>query len=184
MPLKTALRNTRFRPNASSRPGGHTARISHSITATAISRISAHAGWRSMNRVTVLARPSPCRPPRRRGLFGSRFQGILTAPRSLHLIVSIFSRALRSGPQDFGGAAIFSRRHPDIGGEEAGETALRREAEIEADIGDRHFARDQRVERLLHDEGIEIEVRGNAGLGAEQPVEVRTRQSRLPRDRI
>src|SRR5437762_5710301 len=143
MPLKTALRKTRFLPIASSRPGGQTARISHSITATAISRISAHAGWRSMNRVTVLARPLPCRPPRRRGRFGSRFQGILTAPRTLHLIVSIFSQPMRSGPQDFGGAAVFGRRHPDIGGEEAGETALGGEAEIEADIGDRHFGRDQ-----------------------------------------
>src|SRR5829696_4291452 len=174
MPLKTALRKTRFLPIASSSPGGQTARISHSITATAISRISAHAGWRSMNLVTVLARPSPCRPPRRRGRFGSRFQGILTAPRTLHLIVSIFSRSLRSGAQDFGGAAVFGRRHPDIGGEEARETALGGEAEIEADIGDRHFGRHQRVQRLFHDECIEIEVWSDAGLGTEQPIEVWT----------
>ena len=40
---------------------------------------------------------------------------------------------MRSGPQDFGGAAVFGRRHPDIGGEEAGETALGGEAEIELD---------------------------------------------------
>src|SRR5437870_6062501 len=150
MPLKTALRKTRFLPIASSRPGGHTARISHSITATAISRISAHAGRRSMNLVTVAARPSPCHPPRRRGLFGSRFQGILTAPQTAHLIVSIFSRRVRSGAQDFGGSAVFGRRHPDIGGEEARETALGGEAEIEADIGDRHFGRDQGVQCLFH----------------------------------
>src|SRR5882724_12402677 len=154
MPLKTALRKTRFLPIASSRPGGHTARISHSISATAISRNSAHAGWRSMNPVTVKARPSPYRPPRRRGRFGSRFQGILTALQTLHLIVSIFSRRVRSGPQDFGGAAVFGRRHPDIGGEEARETALGGEAEIEADIGDRRFGRDQRVQCLIHDECI------------------------------
>jgi hypothetical protein len=39
-------------------------------------------------------------------------------------------------------------------------------------------------ERLFHDQCIEIEVRGDAGLGAEQPVEVRTRQPGGPRDRI
>src|SRR5438552_1133249 len=96
--------------------------------------------------------------------FWLAFWDILTAPRTLHLIVSIFSRRVRSGAQDFGGAAVFGRRHPDIGGEEASETALGREAEIEADIGDRHFGRHEGVQRLFHDQRIEIEVRGDAGL--------------------
>src|SRR5947209_180938 len=89
-----------------------------------------------------------------------------------------------SGPQNFGRATIIGWCHPDIGGEEAGESALRREAEIEADIGDRRLARHQRFQRLLHHQRIEIEVRGNAGLGAEQPVEMRPRQAGFTRDGV
>src|SRR5947208_10345935 len=69
----------------------------------------------------------------------------------------LFARS--SAAQNLGRAAIIGRRHPDIGGEEAGETALRGEAEIEADIGDRRFARYQRLQRLLHHQRVEIEVR-------------------------
>ena len=57
MPLKIALRNTFFFPIASSSPGGQTAKTSQSSSAIAIRMISAHAGWRSMNRVTQAARP-------------------------------------------------------------------------------------------------------------------------------
>src|SRR3984893_687746 len=171
MPLKTALRKTRLRPMAASSPGGQTAKISHSSTATAMRAISAHAGWRSMNLLTTAARrrcrrggrppglldawdglPSTCILPRAATFFGIAFLGILTGGKAADLIESIFYRSARrpSGTQRLGRTAVIGRRHPDRGGEEAGEPALRREAEVKADIGDRHFRGDQRIERLLH----------------------------------
>src|SRR5258708_30255000 len=53
-----------------------------------------------------------------------------------------FARRLaRSGPQDLGGAPIVRWRYADIAGKEVPEGALRRKAAIEADVGDRRFAR-------------------------------------------
>src|SRR5947208_8040338 len=57
MPLRMALRNTRLRPIAASRPCGQIAKISHNSTATARIAINAHAGWRSMNLLTRVLRP-------------------------------------------------------------------------------------------------------------------------------
>src|SRR6266702_5045600 len=57
MPLKIALRNTRLRPIAASRPGGQIEKLSQKSTATARIVINAHAGWRSMNLLMQVPRP-------------------------------------------------------------------------------------------------------------------------------
>src|SRR5262245_13442690 len=204
MPLKTALRKTLFRPKASSRPGGQMAKINQSRNVIARIAISAHAGWRSMNRVTcavplsgrrfapaptttqvhqsqLLASPSACilplvvaavLGPRSRHPSGGARDGfdrqyLLWAPRR------------SSGAQDLGCAAIIRGRHSDIGRKKAGEGALRGKAEIETDIGDMRLGGDQRVERILHDQRVEIEMGRDAGLGAEQAVEMGARQPGL-----
>src|SRR6185437_12332417 len=138
MPLKTALRNTFLRPIASSSPGGHTAKISHSSSAIAIRAISAQAGWRSTNRLTPAPRPSrsqgpmpskhghfarlPCCPPERPGhfgwLFGSRTAWHPSDAARGGLDRQYLFEFSSSGPQDLGDAPIFGRRHANIGGEE------------------------------------------------------------------
>src|SRR6185437_3024655 len=118
------------------------------------------------------------------GLFGSRTAWHPSDAARRGLDRQYLFEFSSSGPQDLGDAAVFGRRHANIGGEEASEAALRGEAEIEADVGDRRFRCDQRVERLLHHQRVEIEVRGDAGLGAEQAVEMRPRQPGFPSNRI
>src|SRR5882762_1166869 len=96
-----------------------------------------------------------------------------------------FARRLRrSGPQNFGGAPIVRWGHADIGREEVGKSALGREAEIETNVGDRRFRSHQRVQRFFHRQCVDIEVRRDAGLGAEKLVEMRSRQAGLARNRI
>src|SRR5437763_1003515 len=109
MPLKTALRKTRLRPIAASRPGGQTAKISHSSTTIARMAISAHAGWRSMNLLTRGLRPRrlvghlampQCPPPAlplartlpRRDRLRGRVRDILAGAAGTDLIESIFYR--------------------------------------------------------------------------------------------
>src|SRR5258708_33662696 len=214
MPLKTALRNTFFRPKTSSRPGGQVAKSNHSAAATAIRMANAQTGWRSMNFVIG----APCVPsgPRRQQAFGLRQPvrddrlrlehstpcRLLSSPGAMVVCrprpppsyrserpgldrqYSLARRLARSGPQDLGGAPIVRWCHADIGGKEVREGALRRKAEIEADVGDRRFGDDQRVQRFLHQQRVEVEVRRAAGLGAEKLVEMRARKPRLARDRI
>src|SRR6478672_6323673 len=109
MPLKMALRNTRLRPIAASRPGGHIAKISHNSTATARIVTNAHAGWRSMNLLMQVPRPQrfvvhppmpQCPPPAlpltcilpRRDRRWGRVRDILTGAVGPDLIESIFYR--------------------------------------------------------------------------------------------
>src|SRR5258706_9774159 len=212
MPLKTALRNTFFLPKASSKPCGQVAKINHSAAATAIRMMNAHNGWRSTNFVMgstrVLAarergpaagrrqpvrddglkRSTPCRPwsspsarvvRRRRPPLSYR-----PAWPGLDRQYSFARRLGRSGPQDLGGAPIVGWRHADIAGEEVRERAPRRKAEIEADVGDRRFGGHQRVQRLFHQERVDVEVRRDAGLGAKKLVEMGARKPCLACDRI
>src|SRR5262249_47762142 len=207
MPLNTALRKTFFLPNASSTPGGQTARISQTSNATARITISAHAGWRSMKRVTPAAPPPGRRLVSTQTAAQTHHTRLHASPSTLILptLATVFGshsmhpnggaregfdrqyllsvRNAPSGAQDLGSTAIIGGRHPNMGGKEAGERALRGEAEIEADIGDRRFRGDERVERVLHDQRVEIEMGRHAGLGTEQPVEVWTRQPGLACDR-
>src|SRR5258706_687366 len=206
MPLKTALRNTFFLPKVSSRPCGHVAKINHSAAATAIRMANAHSGWRSMNFVMSAARglsapgrgrpglddglkhSTPCRP------LSSPGATVVHRPHPPPSYRSVrpgldrqypFARSpARSGPQDLGGTPIVRWRHADIGGEEVRESALRRKAEIEADVGDRRFGGHQRVQRSFHQQRVDVEVRRDAGLGAKKLVEMRTRKPCLARDRI
>src|SRR5580704_7657726 len=83
-----------------------------------------------------------------------------------------------------GDPAVLRRRHADIGGEEAREAALRRETQIVANIGDGDLARHQSIDRLLHEQGVDIEVRREAGLRPKQLIEMRTRQARAARHRV
>src|SRR5580704_2711033 len=199
MPLKTALRNTFFLPKASSRTGGQVAKNSHSVAATAIKMISAHNGWRSMNlvmdatcvssgaqgdRAVGLRQPvrddgrrlehsTPCR------LLSSPGAMVVCGPRpsywsarsGLDRQYSFARRLGRSGPQDLGGAPVIRRRHADIAGEKVRKCALRSEAKIEANVGDGSLGGHQRVQSSLHQQRVEVEVRGNTGLGAEEFVE-------------
>src|SRR6266566_7555800 len=192
MPLKTALRKTFFLPKASSRPGGQIAKMSQSKNAIARIARSAHAGWRSMNRVTpatplpsgrlaeaptgaqthqnrARATPSMCILPQvSRPSFGSHSMhpnGDARGGFDRQYLLSIL--AAPSGTQDLGCTAVIGGRHPNIGRKKAGERALRGEPEIVADVGDRRFGGDERVKGIFHDERVEIEVGSNAGLGAE-----------------
>src|ERR1700760_723885 len=79
---------------------------------------------------------------------------------------------------------VLRRRHANVGRKEAREAALRGETEIVADIGDRYLAAHKPVDRLLHDQGVDIKVRRKPGLRPEQLVEVRARQARAARHRI
>src|SRR5258706_4672776 len=212
MPLKTALRKTFFRPKASSRPCGQVAKINHSAAATATRMANAHSGWRSMNFVMSaprllavrrywhaaglrqpvrddgLKRSTPCRPlsspgsmvacyPRPRRSYRSARPGLDRQYPFAHGLV-------RSGPQNLGGAPIVRWRHTDIAGEEVRECALRRKAEIEADVGDRRFGGHQRVQRFFHQQRVDVEVRRDAGLGAKKLVEMGARKPCLACDRI
>src|SRR4030081_2105981 len=178
MPLKTALRNTFFRPKASSRPSGQVAKINHSAAATAIRMTNAHSGLRSMNFVMSAAHalsgrrrgwaPGLRQPMRDEGLKRSTPCRPWSSPSAtvalrLHPSPSYrlarpaldrqyaFARPLRrSGPQNLGGAPVVRGRHAHIGGEEVGKSALGREAEIETNVGDRRFGSHQRVQRFLH----------------------------------
>src|SRR4030081_1917289 len=109
MPLRMALRNTRLRPIAASRPGGQITKISHNSSAAARIVINAHAGWRSMNLLMQDPRPQrfaghPPMPqcPRpvlpltyilpRRDRLRDRVRDILTGPVGPDLIESIIYR--------------------------------------------------------------------------------------------
>src|SRR3984893_8516986 len=146
------------------------------------------AGLRQRVRDDGLKRSTPCRP--------LSFPGatVVRCPRpppsyrpawpGLDRQYPFARRLGRSGPQDLGGAPVVGWRHADIAGEEVRECALRRKAEIEADVGDRRFGGHQRVQRLFHQKRVDVEVRRDAGLGTEKLVEMRARKPCLARDCI
>src|ERR1700722_20229894 len=89
------------------------------------------------------------------------------------------------GPlKDMGDPAVLRRRHAHIGGKEAREAALRRETQIVADVGDASPAAHKFIDRLLHEQGVDIEVWRKPGLRPKQFVEMRTRQARGARHRV
>lgn len=89
-----------------------------------------------------------------------------------------------SRAQNLGHPSILGGGHADIAGEEVGESALGRKAKVEPDVGYLGFGRNQRVQRALHDERIQIEIWRYAGLGAEQPIEMGPRETGFTRNRI
>jgi len=132
---------------------------------TAIRMANAHNGWRSMNFVMsghphsigaasrAGSQPASAGARRRAETFDAMSALVLPQrevgphpPPSYRSVrpgldrqYTFAQRGARSGPQNLCGAPIVRGRHANIAGEEVRECALRRKAEIEADIGDRRF---------------------------------------------
>src|SRR5271166_5329923 len=66
----------------------------------------------------------------------------------------------------------FSRPLAAIGGKEAGEAALRGEADMETDVGDLGLHAHELLDRPLHERRVEVEVGREPCLRAEQLVEM------------
>ena len=82
------------------------------------------------------------------------------------------------------GATVLGRRHADLVEEEAGEIALRREAELGGDLGDLAAPGGEARDRRLDAQHVEIRARREAGADLEKIVEARAREADLARELV
>ena len=89
-----------------------------------------------------------------------------------------------SGARARGGAAVLGGRDADLVQEEAGEVALRGEAELGRHLGDLALPGGQARDRGLDAQHVEVGARREAGAQLEQVVEARARQADLARQLV